>query len=85
MVRFYQMVLNGGELDGRRILSQAAVGQMTRVQTDNLTTGFTDGNGWGLGWCIVRNPQGITQMLSPARTATAEHLVRRAGSIRSAR
>ena len=65
MVRFYQMVLNGGELDGRRILSQAAVEQMTRVQTDNLTTGFTDGNGWGLGWCIVRNPQGITQMLSP--------------------
>jgi CubicO group peptidase (beta-lactamase class C family) len=26
---------------------------------------FTTGNGWGLGWCIVREPQGITAMLSP--------------------
>jgi CubicO group peptidase (beta-lactamase class C family) len=65
MARFYQMVLNGGELNGRRIVSAAAVRQMTAVQTDDLKTGFTDGNGWGLGWCIVRQPQGITRMLSP--------------------
>lgn len=65
MVRFYQMVLNGGELAGHRILSRAAVEQMTSVQTHDLTTGFTNGNGWGLGWCVVRDPQGITQMLSP--------------------
>lgn len=30
MARFYQMVLNGGELDGRRILSRDAVAEMTR-------------------------------------------------------
>lgn len=65
MVRFYQMILNGGELDGKRVVSQAAVRQMTTVQTGDLTTGFTPGNGWGLGWCVVREPQGVSKMLSP--------------------
>ena len=37
---------------------------MTSIQTGDLKTGFTDGNGWGLGWCVVRQPQGITAMLS---------------------
>ena len=38
---------------------------MTTVQTGELQTGFTPGNGWGLGWCIVREPQGVTASLSP--------------------
>jgi len=65
MAKFYQMILNGGELDGKRIVSKAAVQQMTAVQTGKLKTGFTPGNGWGLGWCVVREPQGVTEMLSP--------------------
>ena len=65
MDRFYQMILHGGELDGMRIVSADAVRQMTTVQTGDLTTGFTPGNGWGLGWCVVREPQGVTGMLSP--------------------
>jgi CubicO group peptidase (beta-lactamase class C family) len=65
MARFYQMVLNGGELDGKRVLSPEAVREMTTVQTGDLVTGFTDGNGWGLGWCVVREPQGVSGMLSP--------------------
>jgi len=64
IVRFYQMVLNGGDLNGRRVLSADAVGQMTSLQTDDLQTGFTPGNGWGLGFCLVREPQGPTQMVS---------------------
>jgi CubicO group peptidase (beta-lactamase class C family) len=64
MARFYQMVLNGGELDGQRIVSKEAVRQMTSVQTGELVTGFTPGNGWGLGWCVVREPQEVTKMLS---------------------
>lgn len=64
MARFYQMILNGGELDGRRIVSKASVDQMVKLQTGDLTTGFTPGNGWGLGWCIVREPQGVSGMLS---------------------
>lgn len=65
MARFYQMILNGGELDGQRILFAEAVREMTKIQTDELTTGFTDGNAWGLGCGLVRRPQGVTAMLSP--------------------
>ena len=65
MARFYQMVFNGGELDGQRIVSKEAVHQMTSIQTGDLFTGFTPGNGWGLGWCVVREPQEVTKMFSP--------------------
>jgi CubicO group peptidase (beta-lactamase class C family) len=63
--RFARMILNGGTLDGKRYLSPESVQLMTSVQTSALTTGFTPGNGWGLGWCVVREPQGVTAMLSP--------------------
>jgi len=63
--RFAQMLLNGGELDGRRYLTAESVPMMASVQTGDLVTGFTPGNGWGLGVCIVRQPQGVTEMLSP--------------------
>jgi CubicO group peptidase (beta-lactamase class C family) len=65
LARFYQMILNGGEYGGTRILSEQAVRQMTTCQTGDLTTGFTAGNCWGLGWCVVRQPQGVTSMLMP--------------------
>ena len=65
LVRFYQMVLNGGDLNGKRILSADAVKQMTSLQSGELSTGFTPGNGWGLGFCLVRDPVGVTEMLSP--------------------
>jgi CubicO group peptidase (beta-lactamase class C family) len=66
LAAFYGMLLQGGVVPGRkRILSAKAVQQMTSVQTGDLTTGFTDGNGWGLGFCVVRQPQGPTRMLSP--------------------
>jgi CubicO group peptidase (beta-lactamase class C family) len=63
--RFCRMILNQGTLDGKRYLKPESVKPMTTVQTGGLKTGFTDGNGWGLGWCVVRQPQGITAMLSP--------------------
>lgn len=63
--RFYRMLLNGGELDGVRILKPETVRAMTTIQTGELVTGFTPGNGWGLGFCVVREPQGVTRMLSP--------------------
>ena len=64
-IRFTQMLLNGGMLDGRRYLAAESVRMMSTVQTGDLITGFTPGNGWGLGVCIVRHPQGVTEMLSP--------------------
>ena len=59
------MILRGGESAGRRYLKPETVKLMTTIQTGDLKTGFTPGNGWGLGWCVVREPQGITAMLSP--------------------
>ena len=64
LVRFYQMVLNGGDLNGKRVLSADAVKQMTSLQSGDLETGFTPGNGWGLGFCLIREPKGVTDMLS---------------------
>src|SRR5438094_1302 len=63
--RFCQMILRGGDLDGKRYLKPESVKLMTTIQTAGLRTGFTAGNGWGLGWCVVREPQGVTALLSP--------------------
>lgn len=61
--RFARMILNGGTLDGKRYLKPESVKQMTTVQSGDLKTGFTPGNGWGLTWCVVREPQGVSGML----------------------
>jgi CubicO group peptidase (beta-lactamase class C family) len=63
--KFARMILNGGKLDGRRYLKPETVKQMTTVQSGDLQTGFTPGNGWGLGWCVIREPQGVSGTLSP--------------------
>jgi CubicO group peptidase (beta-lactamase class C family) len=65
MARFYRMMLCGGVLDGERILTEDSVKTMTRVQTGDLKCGFTPGMSHGLGFAVVREPQGITAMLSP--------------------
>lgn len=62
--RFLQMLLHGGEWNGRRILSREAVAQMTRTQTGDLKTGFVDGMSFGLACGVVREPQGVTAALS---------------------
>lgn len=62
--RFYLMMLNEGELDGQRVLSKAAVAELIRPQTGDLKTGFVPGSAWGLGFCVVTEPQGATAMLS---------------------
>ena len=49
--RFLQMTLNGGELDGQRILSRKTIELMT---TDHLGgIPFRDGQGFGLGFFVV--------------------------------
>jgi CubicO group peptidase (beta-lactamase class C family) len=65
LARLYQMMLCGGQFQGIRILTQEGVREMTRVQTGGLPTGFVPGMGFGLGWGVVRQPQGVTEMLSP--------------------
>lgn len=63
MARFYQMVLSGGSRGGKKYLSKAATVEMLKVHSGDVVTGFTPGNGWGIGWCVVRQPQGVTRLL----------------------
>ena len=61
---FCRMLLKKGELDGRRYLSEQSVQEMQTVQSGDLETGFTPGNAWGVGCCLVVSPQGPTESLS---------------------
>ena len=45
--RFCQMLLNGGTLDGRRYLSEAAMKLLTTPQTGDLPTGFFQNDTYG--------------------------------------
>ncbi len=65
LCRFYRMMLNRGVLDGRRILSPASVETMTRNHTGTIHAGWMQGSGFGLGWEIVREPQGTLNLMSP--------------------
>jgi len=65
VARFYQMMLNQGVLNGRRILKPATVAEMTRKQTGDLTA--RPGMPWGLGFCVVEDPtkMAANSVLSP--------------------
>lgn len=63
--KFARMILDGGEFNGRRYLRPESVKLMTTVQSGDLQTGFTPGCAWGLGWCVVREPQGVSAAISP--------------------
>ena len=53
-LRFSQMMLNGGELDGVRLLSPKTVELMTRNHLGDLPLGFgRRGSGFGLGYAVV--------------------------------
>lgn len=61
-----QLLLNEGELDGKRILKPEIVRNFRTLQTGpEIVTGFTPGNGWGVGCCVIRTPQGMNAKLSP--------------------
>jgi CubicO group peptidase (beta-lactamase class C family) len=65
LAKLYQMMLGRGTRGKVRILSRESVAKMTQVQTGDLKAGFTPGMGFGLGWGVVRQPEGVTAMLSP--------------------
>jgi CubicO group peptidase (beta-lactamase class C family) len=56
-LRFAQMLLNGGELDGQRILSAKTVAYMTQNHLGELPIGLgRKGTGFGLGFAVVSDP-----------------------------
>ena len=64
--QLYQMLLNDGELDGKRILKAATLRQMTANQLGDLKgVSFAPGMRMGLGFHVVGEPQDVTESLSP--------------------
>jgi len=65
IAKFYQMMLNKGELNGQRILKPETVAEMTKKQTGDLAA--RPGMPWGLGFCVVEDPSKMeaNKVLSP--------------------
>ena len=57
--KLYLMLLNGGTANNQRLLSPAAIEVMTQNHTGELKAGFSPGVGYGLGWSVVRNVEGM--------------------------
>jgi CubicO group peptidase (beta-lactamase class C family) len=64
VAQFYRMLLNAGSLEGRQLLRPETVELMTTTQSGEIKTGFVEGMSWGLGFQVVREPQGSTAALS---------------------
>jgi CubicO group peptidase (beta-lactamase class C family) len=64
LAKLYQAMLNKGRLGDTRILAEESVKTMTQLQTGELVCGFTPGMGYGFGFAVVKEPQGIHEMLS---------------------
>src|SRR5262249_49858971 len=60
MAAFYQMMLNNGSYQGKRVLSKASVDVMTMVHT-----GATAVN-WGLGWGVSNGVRGAWSLTDGA-------------------
>jgi CubicO group peptidase (beta-lactamase class C family) len=52
-LRFAQMLLNGGELDGKRLLAPRTVELMSSVHIPDTLPGRQPGEGWGLGVRVI--------------------------------
>jgi len=64
LATLYQLMLNDGTKGNTRFLSSDGVRTMTQVQTGDLQCGFTPGMGFGFGWAVIKEPQGVHAMLS---------------------
>ncbi len=65
IAKFCRMMLNKGELEGRRVLKAETVALMTRNQLGDMPkVSFTPGMAMGLGFHVVREPQGVSESLS---------------------
>jgi CubicO group peptidase (beta-lactamase class C family) len=65
LAKLYQVMLRGGTLGNVRFVSEKGMKDMTKLQTGDLQCGFTPGMGFGFGWAVVKEPQGVHAMMSP--------------------
>ena len=66
LFQFYQMLLNGGVLNGHEYLTRQSIETMTRVFTPDVTpSGWLGGTGYGLTFEIVDKPEGTLLLHSP--------------------
>ncbi len=65
LATFYQMMLNGGTYNGKRLLSRPAVELMTTLHTGEIDpAGHRPGKGYGLAWTVIKDPIGTLMMQS---------------------
>jgi len=64
LVKFYQMMLDKGVYNGKRLLSATAVEEMSAVQTGDIKSGWDPGDGFGLTWEVTKDPWGTVSGLS---------------------
>ena len=64
LARFNQMMLNKGTLNGKRVLSPAAVEAMTTSYTGDMKAGYAPGVGQGYGYEVVREALGLYRYTS---------------------
>jgi len=66
LFRWYQMLLNGGTLNGCRYLSAQSVATMRQVFTPDVKpSGWLEGTGYGLTFEVVDKPEGTLLLHSP--------------------
>jgi CubicO group peptidase (beta-lactamase class C family) len=69
LARLYRCFLNGGLLNEgalgtTRVIGETTLAEMTTIRTGDLPAGFVEGNAWGYGFGIVKEPKGVTASLS---------------------
>jgi CubicO group peptidase (beta-lactamase class C family) len=64
LARLYQCLLRGTEINGEYLLKKESFEAMTKTQTADIPTGFVDGMSFGYGFAVVKEPKGVTAMLS---------------------
>jgi len=64
LANFYQMVLNGGTFQGKRLLSAESVKVMTALHTGGIQAGHNPGTGFGLAWEVTKDAQGTLGLQS---------------------
>lgn len=59
LAQFYQMMLNRGTWNGKRLLSPSSVATMTALHTADLKAGHNPGTGFGLTWEVTKDNAGM--------------------------